>query len=240
MAQIRLANFADTTLASGISAAATTVSLATGTGALFPALTGGDWFYAVLVDTLANREIVKVTAIAGDAATIVRAQESTTAKTFAVGSLFSLRLTIQSFQDYVASVALTSAGAATLSNKNLDATNTFPSNVAQLGVAQSFTASQKSAIVTDNDLSLDLSAAGNDYSVTPTAGGTLAFTNIAANTGKSGHIKFVNGTSYAIAKGSNIKCSTTLFTTISTTGTYIIGYWCDGTDVYLTTSGAAS
>jgi len=116
----------------------------------------------------------------------------------------------------------------------------YDADTAKLDVAQVFSASQKAAVITDNDLSFDLSGAGNDYSSTPTGAGTMAFTNIAGNTGKSGHIKFVNGSAYAIAKGSNIKCSTSLFTTISATGTYLIGYWCDGTDVYLTTAGAAS
>lgn len=116
----------------------------------------------------------------------------------------------------------------------------YDADTAKLDVSQVFSAPQKAAVITDNDLAFDLSGAGNDYSCTPSGAGTMSFTNMASNTGKSGHIKFVNGSSYAIAKGSNIKCSSTLFTSISTTGTYIIGYWCDGTDVYLTTSGAAS
>lgn len=107
MAQIQLKNFADTTISVGINAAATSISLAAGTGALFPALSAGDWFYGVLVDTSSNREIVKVTARATDTLTVTRAQEGTTALSFASGSVFSLRMTVQSFQDYMAALSST-------------------------------------------------------------------------------------------------------------------------------------
>ena len=101
MAQLQVTNFADSILASGITAGSTSITVTTGTGTRFPTLGAGDWFYAVLVDTSANREIVKVTAKAADTFTVTRAQEGTTALAFAVGSVFSLRLTVQAFQDYV-------------------------------------------------------------------------------------------------------------------------------------------
>jgi len=113
MAQIQLANFADSTLASGILAGDLSLTFAAASPTTtFPTVTGADWFYAVLVDTSANREIVKVTAHAAGTRimTIVRAQEGTTALGFATGSLVSLRLTVQSFTDVVAALGASTSG----------------------------------------------------------------------------------------------------------------------------------
>lgn len=108
-----------------------------------------------------------------------------------------------------------------------------------LASVNTFTAAQKAAVVANAaSLSFDLSGAGNDYSCTPSAGGALTFTNIASNAGKSGHIILVNGSNYAITAGTNTKCPSGLFTTLSVTGTYIVGYWCNGTNVYITSAGA--
>ena len=106
---------------------------------------------------------------------------------------------------------------------------------AQLSADQEWTGSQRGAITTDNDLSFDLNAA-NNFTCTPTAGGTLTFTNITA--GQSGFIKLVNGSNYAIAAHANTKVTTTFLTTVSATGTYIISYYSDGTNVFCATAGA--
>ena len=108
-------------------------------------------------------------------------------------------------------------------------------NTAKTNVAQNFTAAQRSAATTDNDLSFDMNAA-NNFTCTPSAGGTLTFTNITA--GQSGFIKLVNGSNYAIAAHTNTKVTTSFLTTVSATGTYIISYYSDGTDVYCATAGA--
>lgn len=113
----------------------------------------------------------------------------------------------------------------------------YDANTAKTNIAQTYTASQKAGIVTDNDLSLDLNSAGNDYAVTPSGAGTLTFSNIASNTGKSGTIIFTNSNNYAIAKGSNIKAPASLFSLISSKGDYWIVYHCDGTNVRLGVSG---
>lgn len=74
-------NFAKSTLASGITSGATSLTVATGTGARFPAVP----FNASIWDTSipdpsddANAEVVRVTAIATDTFTITRGQEGTT------------------------------------------------------------------------------------------------------------------------------------------------------------------
>jgi hypothetical protein len=110
---------------------------------------------------------------------------------------------------------------------------------AKTNAAQSFTASQRGTPTTDNDLSFDLNAT-NNFSCTPTAGGTLTFTNIASAAGQSGLIKLVNGSNYAIAAHANTKVGTTTLATISATGTYLLTYFCDSTNVYVVASGSLS
>jgi len=87
-------NNAATTLASGILVGATSLTVASTTGALFPTLTGSQFFYCTLQNTAGSLvEIVKVTARSSDTFTIVRAQEGTTASAFSTGDKVELRLT---------------------------------------------------------------------------------------------------------------------------------------------------
>lgn len=96
MAQL-FSNNGASTLASGISNVATSLTLATGQGALFPSPTGGDYFLLTLIGVVAGAEtsweIVRVTARATDVLTIVRAQEATVAATWATGTKAELRAT---------------------------------------------------------------------------------------------------------------------------------------------------
>lgn len=85
-------NNAVSTLAANLSIGATSMSVAVGEGALFPTLSGGDWFNVTL-ESGANREIVKVTARAGDVFTIVRAQEGTSDQSWTTGDTVELRVT---------------------------------------------------------------------------------------------------------------------------------------------------
>ena len=87
-------NNATTTLASSITNVATSLTVASGKGALFPTITGTDYTMCTLQNTAGTTtEIVKVTALSGDVFTIVRAQEGTTASAFASGDKFELRVT---------------------------------------------------------------------------------------------------------------------------------------------------
>lgn len=87
MALPQFANNAACFIDASIGSADTSITLPTGKGALFPALTGSDWFMLTLEDLIAGlREIVQVTARAGDVLTVTRAQEGTTAQAFAVGN----------------------------------------------------------------------------------------------------------------------------------------------------------
>ena len=90
---IKFANNAYGTLSQGYSATDTNIVLTTGHGARFPTLTGSQYFFATLLDTSNNQEIVKVTARTNDTLTIVRAQEATTARAFATNDRIELRIT---------------------------------------------------------------------------------------------------------------------------------------------------
>jgi hypothetical protein len=88
---IKLSNNAFGTLSGAILSGATSIVLTAGHGARFPALGGQDYFYATLVDTSGNLEIVKVTARATDTLTVVRGQDGTTARAYSSGDRLELR-----------------------------------------------------------------------------------------------------------------------------------------------------
>ena len=92
MAQL-FANAARAYLSAGINDTDTSIGIAAG-GGLFPMANDTDWFKAVLQDA-AGIEIVYVTAHASAANTftVTRGQEGTTARAFAAGSVFGLRVT---------------------------------------------------------------------------------------------------------------------------------------------------
>tara|TARA_Y100000004_G_scaffold197406_1_gene271926 strand:- start:7976 stop:8335 length:360 start_codon:yes stop_codon:yes gene_type:complete len=86
-------NNAKSTLASNISnTVVTTVNLATGGGALFPSPSAGEYFYATIIKSDNTSEIVKCTSRSGDALTVVRAQDGSTASTFSTGDRVELRV----------------------------------------------------------------------------------------------------------------------------------------------------
>jgi hypothetical protein len=101
--------------------------------------------------------------------------------------------------------------------------------------AHTFSASQRGTVTTDNDGSFDLDVT-NNFSCTPTADFTLTFTNITA--GQSGFILLANPSGYTVSLHANTKGDANLATTLTTAGTYLMSYFSDGTDVYVTTSGA--
>lgn len=88
----KYANNATTTLASGITAVATSITVKTGDGVRFPTLTASDYFYATLISDSNLLEIVKVTARSGDVMTVVRAQDGTTALEFSANDRFEMRV----------------------------------------------------------------------------------------------------------------------------------------------------
>lgn len=96
---MKFTNNATSTLASGISSGATSLSVATGQGALFPTLGGSDYFYCTLANTGGTVEIVKVTARSTDTFTVTRAQDGTSAVAWNTGDKVELRLVAASLND---------------------------------------------------------------------------------------------------------------------------------------------
>lgn len=100
---------------------------------------------------------------------------------------------------------------------------------------QTYTASQRGTVTTDNDGSFDMNVT-NNFKCTLAGIATLTFTNITA--GQSGYVLLVNTSGYAVSAASTTKVNTTFLTTVSTAGTYLVSYFTDGTNVYCTTGGA--
>ncbi len=88
---VKFTNNASGTLASSITTSSTTITLTTGQGAQFPSLAAGEFFFATLVDSSNNLEIIKVTNRSTDVFTVVRAQDNTAARAFVGGDRFELR-----------------------------------------------------------------------------------------------------------------------------------------------------
>lgn len=94
--KLKLTNNAETTLAGSVSESSTTIILAPGTGQKFPQLVAGEFFPLTLIKTtggVAVREILYVTARNVDSCTALRAQEGTTAQSFAAGDYAGCHLT---------------------------------------------------------------------------------------------------------------------------------------------------
>ena len=130
---VKVENNAFGTLSAGITTSDTTVTLDSGEGARFPTLGSGDYFYATIVDTSNNLEIVKVTARSTDSMTVTRAQDGTTARAFSIGDRFELRPVAALFEDIdirgsggtiSGNVDIDSSGAEPLTITGTDATQT--------------------------------------------------------------------------------------------------------------------
>lgn len=115
MALILLAaNNAQTVLSAGISSSATTLTVNTGTGALFPAPVSGTSFYKLtLVDAATGQltEIMHVTARTGDVMTVLRAQEGTTARAWSANDIAANMLTSGSLSFFAQNESPTFTGA---------------------------------------------------------------------------------------------------------------------------------
>lgn len=93
-------NNAATTLGSSILIGDLSMTVATGTGSLFPATTSG-FFYVALVNSSNQIEFVKVTARSSDTFTIVRAQGGSTARAYTAGDKVELRLISSALENFV-------------------------------------------------------------------------------------------------------------------------------------------
>lgn len=165
MAQL-FANNAAGKLLSGISDTDTTLTLQTSQGALFPSPSGGDFFLVTLFEAgETNHEIVRCTGRSGDALTVTRAQEGTTARTFATGTSVELRLTRDSIgQLNNTSVTTASLVAGTMGNTSLAGIKTATFN------------SQATIATTSGAITVDWTSAQNQKQAEPVGAITYTFT----------------------------------------------------------------
>jgi len=103
------------------------------------------------------------------------------------------------------------------------------------GTAATFTASQRGTVTTDNDGSFDMNVT-NNFSCTPSGTFALTFTNITS--GQSGYVLLINTGGHAVTAAATTKVNTSFLTTVSAAGTYLLSYFSNGTNVYVTTGGA--
>jgi hypothetical protein len=102
---IRFSNNARSTLASGITASATSLTVVD--GSVFPALAPGDHTYVTLEDVSGNLEVVKVTAISSNTLTVIRGQDGTTARAYSSGDFVQLRVTAALLNDLADEASVT-------------------------------------------------------------------------------------------------------------------------------------
>jgi len=102
------ANNAKTTLASSITSTATSITVASGTGTLFPSPSTGQGFRITLnsVSTPTLYEICICTARSGDTLTVIRGQEGTTASPFSLNDIVGNYDTAATMADLVQSEQL--------------------------------------------------------------------------------------------------------------------------------------
>jgi hypothetical protein len=140
-------NFGESTLASGISAAATSATVAASEGTLFPS--SGDFQLVLVRNSDGAREIVKCTARSGDVLTITRAQEGTTGLILVAGDKVELRITAAILNSYISTLADINQTAASLnSDEHSEAAHATTSDIWNGGQICNLTGS----VVTFTDL----------------------------------------------------------------------------------------
>jgi hypothetical protein len=143
---ILFTNNAATTLASSIGSGATSLTVASGGGALFPNPTSPDYFLVTLVGVSGTpTEIVKVTARSTDTFTIVRGQEGTTPSAFTGGDKVELRITAATMNS--AAQAGLASGAITENTQTVTASYTISTNKNAMSVGPVTVASGSSVTV---------------------------------------------------------------------------------------------
>lgn len=214
---ILFTNNAATTLASGITNSATSLTVASGTGSLFPTLSGSNIFYATLQNASSGTpiEIVKVTARSGDTFTIVRAQDNTTASAFNSGDKVELRLPAVVLNDF----------------PQEDSANTFTGN-------QTFNGTSANVALTVLNIDEPANVVGSAPSSTTNyyvnSGSVQYYTTNAANNFTL-NFAFSAGTTLNTAMSTNNTISVSLLVTNGATPYYASAIQVDGTGTGVTT-----
>ena len=111
-------------------------------------------------------------------------------------------------------------------------------DILRADTADTITVSMR-GFITDNSASLtfDLTTTNNFKAAVSTGTPVLTFTGMASASGQSGNI-YINNTGAIISAATSTVINSADLTTISTAGKYWLSYYCDGTDVYVTSSTA--
>jgi hypothetical protein len=118
-------NNARSTLAGALGPGTLTMTVQTGDGNNYPDITGSDFTYLFLEDSVHNLEIIKVTAraLGADSMTIERAQLGTSARSWLAGDLVECRPEASQYQDGVNHVSATASAHAATAIYNTPAGN---------------------------------------------------------------------------------------------------------------------
>lgn len=210
-------------LSAGINNTDTTISIAAG-GALFPVANGTDWFKAVLQD--ANGiEIVYVTAhtSASTSFTVTRGQEGTTARSFAAGSVFGLRVT-------AADTAAFAGKVDKVTGKGLSTEDYTAAEKTKLaGIAASATANSSDAALRDRSTHTGAQAISTITDLQTTLDAKLAASNgtasgLTLNDGYTEEVFAVTGTTPALSPtNGSIQTWTLSGNSTPTAGTWAAG-----------------
>jgi len=100
-------NNAASTLSGGLTSIATAISVQVGHGAKFAV--GANYSYLTLQDASSNIEIVKLTSVTGDVLNVVRAQDGTAARTWAIGDTIGCRPCAAGFNDFAVGPQITNS-----------------------------------------------------------------------------------------------------------------------------------
>ena len=181
---LKLTNNAVSRLASGITAADTSISVTPGDGAKFPSLAAGDYFPATLIRASDGAiEVVRVTARATDVLTVTRAQESTAGIAFVSGDRIELRLTaaaIAELQTNITDAQLAADNAQTTANAALPkAGGTMTGNLGFNGTGRRITG-DFSSITTSSRVLFQTSTANSETNVGAIPNGTNNFARFTA------------------------------------------------------------
>ncbi|WES88766.1 glycine-rich domain-containing protein [Dickeya fangzhongdai] len=204
---ILAANNAQTVLAAGISSTATSLTVNTGTGSLFPSPSAGSSFFKLtLIDAATGllTEIVHVTARSGDVMTIVRAQEGTSARAWSANDIAANMLT-----------AGTIAMFATIDSPALTGTPTAPT--ASFGTNTTQIATM-AALQTAKGALSGVYSVSSANTLTATAAGALVY----MTGGATFTTTLPAGTTVALGQTIRLANYSTAAQTIATAGTDII------------------
>ena len=129
MANIKFTNLAGSTLQVAINNLATSVTIDPADVAKFPSISGSEYFIIVLITSAGDFEIMRVTAVNSNVFTVMRAQEGTPARAFAVGDKVEHRLTAESLVTIVEEASITKPHTSTDADAYGHATSTLFSHV---------------------------------------------------------------------------------------------------------------